>query len=302
MALVSVSRLPGISGVWNRDFTRSYTIPWLVEVDDPLTGPVQILTYFNLTQGASYTLNTLVQPTYEFDKATALLSLRADQVGGQGADGCSWVVVAEYGPYDPRITEDPLLAPADVSWGSDKFEVPVWKDISGNSVVNSAGVRFAEPVTKDDTRSTLTIVRNEPSFSDDLAEIYRDKVNASTFYLKDPRRVKCRDITGHQQFHPKASTDTGLYWVVTYEFEVAADGETWDALALDQGLTQYDSSSPRKRVEITDKNGQPVSEPWPLDGSGNALPDNSGTPVFLTFQVYETAEFADLALENATTP
>ena len=100
----------------------------------------------------------------EYDEFSFATKIDA-QIDPDCNDDSSWVVTVEYAPYDPtQFPENPLNHPIKISWGENRFEQTCFEDRNGNPVVNSAGDYFDPPIAIDDSRPTLRIVRNEPSY------------------------------------------------------------------------------------------------------------------------------------------
>jgi hypothetical protein len=181
---------------------------------------------------------------------------------------------------------NPLLRPPEVSWGIAKFTRPLWKDKDGNAITNSAKEYFDPPLETEDFRITLTIERNEASYSADTTLKYVMSVNEKPFFGAAAETVKCVGIRGQRAFE-KAT----LYWKVTYEFEVRE--EKWDAVVIDQGYSELKDGV---AVPIRDRRtGTAFGSPQRLDGTGKPLTPGQDT-VFLTFKVHFIKDFTPLNL------
>jgi hypothetical protein len=178
-----------------------------------------------------------------------------------------------------------------VSWGMAQFQRIAEKDINGNDVVNSAGIPFNPSVQLDDSRPVLQIVRNELTYDETLAGSFRDKVNDADFWGYGEKQVKVANISGSREWNQ----DIGYYWTVSYEFHIKA--ETWKFKILDAGTMQIKTGGDTKVSPCLTKDGKPVPEPVPLDGSGVQLAVG-GTPTYLVFDLYDTADFSTLNFDS----
>jgi hypothetical protein len=288
MAILSVTemlgaRSGGIDAQWNRTYRRS----WRIVTDGPLAiGPLGARSAIPVTFGQVYSLKDNTGAVVEYDNWSLALACNA-QIDPDCNDDCSWVVTVEYGPYDPtEFPENPLNHPVKVSWNGNRFERVVFIDANGNPVLNSAGDYFDPPLMADDSRPMLRIVRNEQLYNPTYANLWKDTVNLDVFWGFDAGTVKLAFPNGDLEFSPVC----GFYDVVTYEFEVNANG--WVKQILDQGMRQIVSG---KKVKILDDAGAAVDSPALLNGAGKKLA-TGGAPVFLPFTVYQTADFSALNL------
>lgn len=210
----------------------------------------------------------------------------ADNSGDQGQGG---------GPGGSQAN-NPLAKPAQIVWGVERYTVAAqkaYKDVDSGiqnvAVASAAGEPFDPPVEIDAGRLTLTITRNEPTFSQVTATLFQDRVNSDQFFEIGAGKVKCNGITGQSQ------EENGVqFWVVTYSFSIRLDG--WYLVVLNQGFYEISGGN---RVRIVDSNGDPVSAPVPLNAAGAKLTVaqvQAGSFTYRTFQVYEEREFSVLNL------
>ena len=201
--------------------------------------------------------------------------------------GKIWQVNCEFSTKWQDATDDPLLRPTDISFGFAQFQRPVWLDINGSAITNSANAYFDPPVEIDDSRPVLTMVRNEAWFSTSLAIDYQDAVNSDVFFGFPVRTVKVAGISG------QSAVENGIQFVkVTYEFHIRR--ELWIPLKiLDAGMQDKN-----RNTTIPGTSGQIAVEPWPLNGSGTFLtaPTTTSLLQFRSFTVYKERAFTALAL------
>lgn len=280
----------GRSGSTDKDFARTYTRKFIIEVDDPNVGVVAVRAalFFALKIGVGFiyeighwdAVANTGDPFYEYDGSVCVgLSFQQDEI-----DGLQWAAVATFGPFDPRLNGGgPLGQKQLMNWDAEQFEQIVDEDIDGNAIVNSAGDYFDPPVTGDQSRPILTITRNQKFFDPSVAETYADTVNSAPFYGRPPRTMKMAAPVARQLYSPLVYED-GYYWEVTYTFH--GNRYTWDKILLDQGMRQK-AGGAREQVIV---DGAPVSSPVLLSG-GTALAPG-GEPEFLAFQIYPGVDYA----------
>lgn len=200
----------------------------------------------------------------------------------QNKDSRSYIATIEYGPFDPRIVENPLNKPLELDWDGEIYQEAYDVDVNGNNVLNSAGDPFDPPATRDRTRPILTIVRNQSTFDESLAESLADSVNSDVFLGASPGNCKVGAIKAKVAYDPIA----GLYWQVTYRFMFNKNG--WQDSILDAGLRKLDPSTGLITQILVE--GTPATTPVPLSqGEPLAL---DAAPVYLSFDKYTPIDFA----------
>jgi len=208
-----------------------------------------------------------------------------------GSPSLSWYVTCEYSrrSNDPDEDHDnPLNAPVEIEARGVKVQKIVTHDLNGDPILNTAGDAFDPPLEVTRTHPVIVFTRNEPSFTFDYALSYMDHVNSGSYLGAGAGTVKCNDIAAQKMF-----AQAQEYWQVRYEFEYNPDG--WQPQVLNAGYMQLFSGG---KYKILDSDGRDVSEPWPLDASGeriaaNFLPDSA---IYLTFTVFPSANFNLLGL------
>ncbi len=193
-----------------------------------------------------------------------------------------------------KSVEDPLAADPVVDIGFVGSEEPIDRDINGDPILNSADVTFDPPVTSNFDDMLLSITRNQSAFNLTQALNYKGTLNDASFYGFAAGKCKISDIKGTM-----FKSAGRYYYSVTYEFQFRWDG--WLKRRLDEGMRRIVSSTPGSPLEtevIPDKNGEPLTEPHMLDGSG-ALLNSDATPVYLEFDIYRSTDFSVLDIEYA---
>lgn len=283
MAIVATKELPQRTGKTGIDFKREYTRVFEVYSDSILDGPRTISSAIGIGIGTTYASGI------DTDLGSFAQSIEVRETE-RGQSLSKWTITVQYGGVDPTqggevTTGSPLEKPVEVRYGTAKFERVVDKDTAGNAILNSAGDPFDPPLVIDDSRPVIQFTRNELTFDAALAYSYRDKLNSAIWNGGAPKTWKINAITGKRDFH----AEVGFYWIVDYEFEY--NPLTWRKIILNQGMTQKVGGV---KKSILSSDGVPISQPAPLSSSGAQVPPSSlpGSAVWLTFDVYETTDFA----------
>ena len=282
MAVVWVKEAPTVEGAIDNTWKRTYKRTFRVLCDSRSDGPVTCINAGGIPSlGTSYYKSATEKDAGAW--VQGLSSKMVSKVRVNGTSGGLHEVTVDYGPFNP-YPKDPLQWPYKISWGFAPYERVVWFDINAKAIVNSAGVRFGEPVVMDDNRPILSITRNEATYDFTLADRLRDKVNSDTFLGADPGLVKVSAMPSEQLFNQETGQ---VYYTVKYDFHFNRDG--WKKKILDCGFSQLDGSG--NLIQLTSK-GQPLQDAQLLDGSGHVL-SSGAAPVSLEFEVYESISFAD---------
>jgi len=204
--------------------------------------------------------------------------------------------VAPVGPFDWDVTcvyeyiENPLLQPYSVQFIPQGTMEAIDKAVDDAELCNSSKEPFDPPIQEEFYDFAITIQRNEAAFNIATANPYLNAVNGDVFsfygrnsqlYSFAAGQVRCKSIQATEQRHGPA-----WYWQVQYEFVVRNDG--WLRRILDQGFRRLESN---EYVQIADADGNPLTQPAKLDGSGGVLAPN-GTPVYLEFQTKKAMAFS----------
>lgn len=217
-------------------------------------------------------------------------------------DPYTWTITANYSSKvqrpDLNLIENPLLRPADISWGSTKEMVPMEHDADGYPVRNTAGDLFDPPLERVRTIMILRISKNQADYNALFYVDYEDAVNEKPFFTFAKWQVKCEHIHGVRQFENGI-----LYWKVDYEFHIkkahlkadAPGGDArmkdpsyaWSKFVLNRGWREKDTLNGGTKPILA--YGQPVQSPAFLNLDGKAInvppipPRLSGDPVWLQF-------------------
>lgn len=273
-------------------FTRQgweLTRTWKVTLEDHIWGPEAAVEAVR-AQAAE------IGDTHPLNAWVFLYKLTPTLAG----DRLHWDVMGEYskGTLNIDETQNPLEAPTEVAWSSSTYTEPVTVDIEGNAIVNSAGQPFDPPLTQERHPIVATIAYNSESYDPNTGLNFQDHVNDTATTIANLTNVPARmarilEIGAVQQYWEDIT-----YWRVTVKVEVNNaewdDGQGWDRRLLDQGI--YEKDGDGKTIRMRTDDGEEVTEPLKLNGSGGKLDPQTADPVFLTRKTFKEADFSSLKL------
>lgn len=288
MSIVSVNEKAGRRHRLNEDGEAEYTRVFSVVTSSAADGAKTVRTATGIPRRGD---------VYQLDGEVDFSATAKEIEPQQDTDNPrKWEVRVEYGPLTSEAgggtTEtNPLLRPADISWGFTPYTRVAFRDINNKGILNSAGLYFDPPAEVDDSRPVLSISRNEAGFNPALAIEYQDSINSDSFFGASARQVKLAGISSTRQFENNV-----IFWRTNYEFHFRREG--WKLALLDQG--RYDNLGVpimEKDADGTLIQGSHVADPVPLNGLGQRKENPSPTNVvYLEFDVYKERSFSALNL------
>ena len=298
MALRQINRIADASASINVQYERESKQGalgyWDIEDDE-----VAVLRSCTLTIGSRHP-NDFGQVLNKID-----VELVAQTVDGVGVGPSNlWKVTGTYGPWNPAELGDPAQAgnpfspPARYRLEWQTRPEPVWADINGKPIVNSAGDLFDPPIEIDRLIGIITVERAENiSLNIPGTLALSGKVNASSWNGFEPKTVRVAPIGLPSLEYSQESNQ--FYYPMTYVFEW--NPNTWTREPLDAGYRQRISG---KSVTILDDSGQPLSSPGLLDGHGNYLkpPVASSDLTLSVVEIYEPTDFSVFNLDDLFVP
>ena len=198
-------------------------------------------------------------------------------------------------------TDEPTARPFRIqtSWVGSREAVDI--DYDGNPIVNSADEPPDPPGTEEifDRVYTITGTMSDHQANRSWLNGYHDTVNEDSIYGYGPGRGRMRT-----KYVRMVTSDGRRYLDVTVEIVfrtilAGTDGKhAWDRRLLDQGTrTKTVTNGVASYRTITGDDGQPVSQPVPLDGKGGQLAEG-GKPVWKYFKRHGRRRFKDFGLPS----
>lgn len=224
-----------------------------------------------------------------------------------------WRVTGEYEQTSVTFgqSDNPLDQPTVALWGTVTDTVPVVSAFNDQGerkvpVVNSAGQPFDPPLTETRTRLVATIKYNSEDFNPSEANQFQESVNDAPVIIGTidvlERMAKIIEYSAEPQ-----EFEGIFYWAVTIKIEINTNqtldeddnvvAQGFDREVLDQGLFALNDDDPAKLVRMATGDGEQVTEPLKLDGSGKKLEPQTADTVFLPFKTNRQKDFSELRLE-----
>jgi hypothetical protein len=264
MSLLSFEEIPGNSSSINQEYLRHSTRTF-----QGLFGPDDDEVYVIDHCGHA------ISEAHPSDPHQRLLEIKADLIAAQTTNPATnglaklWKLVFEYGPWnilDWPLDGNPVNLPLRFRIDFTTAEVAALVDVDGNPIVNSAGDPYDPPLTREVTRATLTVKRNESPASVNLSTLaaLSNTLNAAVwnaFPIKTVRLnpIKLPDIEYSQ------ATNT-FYFPIEYVFDINFD--TWVKQVVNAGFRELDADGNLIPILI---NGVQPSTPVPLDEDGHKI-------------------------------
>lgn len=181
--------------------------------------------------------------------------------------------------------------------------VSYWK--WGSAITNSIGVPFPDGLKEAFADAVYTFEKNLTTDNwvtiSDALDGFMNRVNSEDFSIH--YRGATKKFTARTVWLTQASSEPGYENGVPYErvsvtLRVRKDG--WLRKVLDMGVLHYLNDDPTpdnpKIQPIRDSNGDPITQPVPLDGRGSVVAKSganpNGLPVFLKFRTKLETNFA----------
>lgn len=206
--------------------------------------------------------------------------------------GTVWEVMVTYGfGY-----ATPWQQPVQVSGDQTAYQKIIDYDVqSGKLVTNSAGFKFDPPAMGTRHNATLSFQKALQTFDTTIPGSWVDKVNSDTFYGYAAGYVMCAGIPWQLAYWTSPTGVATPYYNVTFNFEIKNSQEhSWQPIIADQGFYQLNAGGTAVKPILDPLFGQPVTQPWPLDGSGHAQPGPTFSYIGKNFNTYYTGTFATL--------
>jgi len=201
-----------------------------------------------------------------------------------------WTATYEYSTDRQISSTDPEDDEVKVSWTSEVYNEPVFQDVSGNAIVNSAGDYFIDPVPSRDAVHLIAKIRANVRSVPSWVLAKQNNVNNNVITIggldiaAGLARMSRLEISERQR-----RNDIDFYGL-SFEVHIHSDG--WRVQPMDVGFRELEYG---ELIQIKDTNGDEVTTPVMLDGEGAA--QNNPTPssaVFGDFEVYAESDLTTL--------
>jgi hypothetical protein len=196
-----------------------------------------------------------------------------------------WTATATW-TTEREVTQNPTSEPAVITWSSDQYQKPAVVDNDDYLIVNSAGDPFDPPAMMDDSRISVTVVKNVSATPAWVLQ-YHNAVNSNAFTI-DGISIAA-GVAKIQSISISELMWRGAYSYKVLSYTMALRYEGWILYLLDAGMRKISGST---RVSIPN-----ADAPVPLNGLGQPIAE----PTFLNavygqFNVYRSLSFASLPI------
>ena len=195
--------------------------------------------------------------------------------------------------YDPDDEVHPLQRKAKITPSSDQYVTTTRRNAEGQWIRNTAGTVI--PLDKEVSRWVFDVEKNVPFIPTYIMEM-NNKINSGSVFLKGlviPRhKLMVKGIRGEEQtetYRDQRVEFVKMQFQLHYQregYQVKFPNGDLVELAAEKLVPERDARGRivrenervrykrlrAARVPILDENGQPRTEPWPLDRKGQALP------------------------------
>jgi hypothetical protein len=265
-------------GIW----TRSRT--WLIKTDDKTDREDVVSTATGLPAYAD---------AHPADATCYATSINYNQLSETPT---AWTATVGYSS-ERDLNEDPTSDEILVSWSSEIYQEPVFEDVNGSAIMNSAGDYFIDPTPTREAAHLIAKIRVNVDSVPAWVLSYQNAVNNSAITIgglaigAGLAKMQRLDIGERQR--------RGAYLFYEVSFEVHIHRDAWRLTPLDAGFRYLVDGLP-VQIKIDDTGaistaGDEPTTPIPLDGTGQVLTGPTpGTAVFADFQVYPELDFTAL--------
>lgn len=312
MAIRVIER--GESRGWTTDETglKTFTRQWLVEADAAIDEPTanDAVNLFDPTSilyashpswpwalcrkvtgrsASKLALQWVVDASYSTGPFRAMGAGGGTGLGFDGTAGNTTAPTAQQANSTPANQRPPTLSVKrrDVVKALEKNAV------TGLPVVNSVGDKFdpAPEVFRSHHIFTYEFFRSPSELNWASRSTYQDSINLAAVVILGQTypqyALRCVDYSLDSVWETGAA-GLEFFWKLTCVIE--HDPDTWKVKILNTGRRKIVSG---KAVQIVDGNGQPVSDPVPLDGGGNPI-DPGGTYSYIDQDGYVPLSWSNI--------
>jgi len=262
-------------GIW----TRSRT--WLVKTDDKTDREDVVSTATGLPAYAA------VHPA---DATCYATSISYNQLSETPT---AWTVTVGY-TSERELNADPEDDEVLVSWSSEIYQEPIFQDINGDALLNSAGDYFIDPSPTRENAHLIAKIKANVAAVPTWTLDYQNAVNNGSITIGGLIIAAGQAKMQRLEIGPRQKR--GIYPFHELSFEIHLRLEGWRFQPLDAGFRYLVGGLP-VQIKIdsagdVSSSGDEPTTPIPLNGSGDILSAPApGTAVFGNFQVYNEFDF-----------
>ena len=206
-----------------------------------------------------------------------------------------WTATYNYSTEREISQSDPESDEVLVSFTSEIYREPVFQDINGDAITNSAGDYYIDPTPERDAAHLIARIQSNHAAIPAWVLSYQNAINDGTISINGlqigPRQCKVQRIdVGERQ-----KRNTSTFYPLTLELHIHNDG--WLLEPLDAGFREIVNLLGLKfRAQIVNEgDGEFPAQPVPLDGAGEVLDDPTPQNAqFRSHKIYAELDFSVL--------
>ena len=277
MTVTFIEQIPGSRQATNRLGIRSYTTAYRLETDSQADTAADVGNHTSLPGIGSKFSDDAEAYCNNID-----ISNTAPWKG--------WTATYQYSTERTISQTDPADDEVKVSWTSEVYQEPVFQDVNGNAVVNSAGDFYIDPAPSRDAVHIIARiaanVRSVPTWV--LSK--QNNVNSGLITIGGLQIAAGLARMSRLEISERQRRNNINFYAISFEIHIHSDG--WRMQPMDVGFREIEYG---ELVQIKDKNGDEVTTPVMLDGEGVAQKDPSPeSAVFGNYKVYVESDLTSL--------
>lgn len=189
-----------------------------------------------------------------------------------------------------ELDDNPLLEPARVSFSSEFYQVPVFKDRYGQAVVTKSG-EYPEGLFEDAVQTNVTITKNVLTVPSWFISS-QGAVNSLPFTVKGlafpAEKVRLSNVNASDEFTRNGFTFFKLSFTLSYR------QKGWKTEFMNRGFYRKLTASGTTLYPCVDAANNPVTTPAPLDINGVQI--TNPTPANIIILEFDTKPAFDFSI------
>lgn len=201
-----------------------------------------------------------------------------------------WTATYNYSTEREISKTDPADDEVKVSWTSEVYNEPVFQDVNGSAVLNSANDYFIDPSPSRDAVHLIAKIRANVRSVPSWVLSKQNHVNSGIITIGGLQIAAGLARMSRLEISERQRRNNIDFYALSFEVHIHSDG--WRLKPMDVGFRELEYGV---LVQIKDTNGDEVTTPVMLDGEGKAQTDPSPeSAIFGNYQVYVESDLTGL--------
>lgn len=201
-----------------------------------------------------------------------------------------WEAVATWSTERTMSSTDPADDEVKVSWTSEVYNEPVFQDVNGNAILNSANDYFIDPGPSRDSVHVIAKIKANVRQVPAWVLSKQNHVNSGIITIGGLQIAAGLARMSRLEISERQRRNNNDFYALSFEVHIHSDG--WRLKPMDVGFRELEYGV---LVQIKDTNGDEVTTPVMLDGEGKAQADPSPeSAIFGNYQVYVESDLTGL--------